>query len=73
MENDLKCADYISQGTYIINKAQSVNLDSKILYEAVIDLSSEGLITANCINMAAGILLDKLGLPNYFFENIYNF
>ena len=70
MENDLKCADYISQGTYIINKAQSVNLDSKILYEAVIDLSSEGLITANCINMAAGILLDKLGLPNYFFENI---
>lgn len=70
MEKDLKCADYISQGTYIINKAQSVNLDAKILYEAVIDLSSEGLLTANCINMAAGILLDKLGLPNYFFENI---
>ena len=34
------------------------------------DLSSEGLITANCINMAAGILLNDLGLPRYFFENI---
>ena len=70
MENDLKCDNSVSQGTYIINKAQSVNLDPKILYEAVIDLSTEGLLTANCINMAAGILLDKLGLPNYFFENI---
>ncbi len=70
MENDLKCDNSVSQGTYIINKAQSVNLDPKVLYEAVIDLSAEGLLTANCINMAAGILLDKLGLPNYFFENI---
>ena len=70
MENDLKCDNSVSQGTYIINKAQSVNLDPKILYEAVIDLSTDGLLTANCINMAAGILLDKLGLPNYFFENI---
>ena len=59
-----------SQGTDIIDKAQSVNLDPRVLYEAVIDLSSEGLITANCINLAAGILLTDLGLPNYFFENI---
>ncbi len=36
----------------------------------MIDLSAEGLVTANCINMAAGILLNDLGLPNYFFENI---
>jgi glutamate dehydrogenase len=41
-----------------------------VLYKAVIDLSAEGLVTANCINMAAGILLNDLGLPNYFFENI---
>lgn len=36
----------------------------------MIDIASEGLITANCINMAAGILLHDLGLPNYFFKNI---
>ncbi len=60
----------ITQGTDIINKAQSVSLDPRILYEAVIDLSSKGLLTANCINMAAGILLYDLGLPNYFFEYI---
>ncbi|MBF0202344.1 MAG: NAD-glutamate dehydrogenase [Desulfamplus sp.] len=60
----------VSKSAYIINKAQSLNLDTRILYEAVIDLASEGLITAASINMAAGILLDDLGLPNYFFENI---
>lgn len=60
----------VSKSSYIIDKAQAVNLDTRILYEAVIDLASEGLITAGCINMAAGILLDDLGLPNYFFENI---
>jgi len=59
-----------STGSYIIEKAQSVGLDPKVLYEAVIDLSAEGLITAGCINLAAGILLEDLGLPNYFFENI---
>jgi glutamate dehydrogenase len=59
-----------STGSYIIEKAQSVGLDPKVLYEAVIDLSAEGLITAGCINLAAGILLQDLGLPNYFFENI---
>lgn len=64
---------YVSIGkgsSYIIDKAQNVNLDPRILYEAVIDLASEGLMTAGCINMAAGILLDDLDLPNYFFENI---
>jgi len=58
------------QGAHIIDKAKSLSLDPSILYEAVIDLSAEGLITANCINLAAGILLNDLGLPNYFFENI---
>lgn len=60
----------VSRGATIIEKAKSVNLDPSVLYEAVIDLSSEGLLTANCINIAAGILLEDLGLPNYFFENI---
>ncbi|MBF0232192.1 MAG: NAD-glutamate dehydrogenase [Desulfamplus sp.] len=71
MENPTEnyCAE-VSKSGYIIDKAQDVNLDTRILYETVIDLASEGLVTANCINMAAGILLDDLGLPNYFFENI---
>ncbi len=60
----------ITRGEDIIAKAESVGLDPRVLYEAVIDLSSEGLLTANCINMAAGILLKDIGLPRYFFENI---
>ena len=60
----------VSAGTYIINQAKRVNLNPSLLYEAVIDLSSEGLITANCINRAAGILLNDLGLPHYFFETL---
>ncbi|MFW6332494.1 MAG: NAD-glutamate dehydrogenase domain-containing protein [Thermodesulfobacteriota bacterium] len=60
----------VSKAGDIISKARHLNLDTRILYEAVIDLASEGLVTAGCINLAAGILLDDLGLPNYFFENI---
>lgn len=59
-----------NRGANIIAKAESVGLDPRVLYEAVIDLSSEGLLTANCINMAAGILLEDIGLPRYFFEHI---
>ncbi len=59
-----------SAGAHIIDKAKRVNLNPSLLYEAVIDLSSEGLLTANCINLAAGILLDDLGFPVYFFETI---
>ncbi len=70
MNNSLNRPDAFSKGAYIISKAQSVKLNPSTLYEAVIDLSAEGLLTANCINMAAGILLDDLGLPTYFFENI---
>ncbi|MDD9301607.1 MAG: NAD-glutamate dehydrogenase [Desulfobacter sp.] len=60
----------VSAGTYIINQARQNHLNPSLLYEAVIDLSSEGLITANCINRAAGILLNDLALPQYFFETI---
>ncbi|MFW2365083.1 MAG: NAD-glutamate dehydrogenase domain-containing protein [Desulforhopalus sp.] len=59
-----------TRGADIIAKAESLGLDPGVLYEAVIDLSSDGLLTANCINMAAGILLEDLGLPKYFFEHI---
>jgi glutamate dehydrogenase len=59
-----------TRGAEIIAKAESVGLDPGVLYEAVIDLSAEGLLTANCINMAAGILLEDIGLPRYFFEHI---
>lgn len=59
-----------TRGANIIAKAEGLGLDPRVLYEAVIDLSSEGLLTANCINMAAGILLQDIGLPKYFFEHI---
>ena len=59
-----------TRGAAIITTAESVGLDPRVLYEAVIDLSSEGLLTANCLNLAAGILLQDLGLPKYFFQNI---
>lgn len=58
-------------GADIIEKAQAAGLDLRILYEAVIDLSADGLLTANCINLAAGILLKDLGLPPYFFAHIH--
>ena len=64
------CPFPVSEGAHIITKAQSVKLDPSLLYEAVIDLSSEGLMTANCINLAAGILLNDLGLPDYFFKTL---
>jgi len=60
----------ISHAPHIIDRADALNLNIRILYEAVIDLSAQGLITAHGINLAAGILLNDLGLPSYFFENI---
>ncbi len=60
----------VSQSPHIIDRADALNLNIRILYEAVIDLSAQGLITAHGINLAAGILLNDLGLPSYFFENI---
>jgi glutamate dehydrogenase len=60
-----------SKGAAIIAQAESVGLDPRVLYEAVVDLSAEGLLTANCLNLAAGILLQDLGLPKYFFANLH--
>ncbi len=60
----------VADGADIVNKAERVGLDPRLLYEAVIDLTSMGLLTANSINIAAGILLQDLGLPKYFFQHI---
>lgn len=54
----------------VVHQAQAMGLDPRRLYETVIELSSEGMFTARCINAAAGLLLTQLGLPAYFFENI---
>lgn len=57
-------------GLDIISAAGKVGLDPGVLYKAVINLSAKGLFTATCINLAAGVLLEDLGLPIYFFEHI---
>lgn len=54
----------------IIEKAKRCGLEASMLYECVIELAGEGLLTANCVNAAAGILLEDLGLPEYFFRGI---
>jgi glutamate dehydrogenase len=54
----------------VLQIAQKAHLDSNLLYEAVIELSNEGLLTAGCVNHAARILLTQLGLPAYFFQHI---
>ena len=51
-------------------KVEAAGLDIALLYEAVIELSNEGLVTAVCLNEAVGILVVGLGLPAYFFQNI---
>lgn len=54
----------------VLQIAQKASLDPNLLYEAVIELSNEGLLTAGCVNHAARILLTQLGLPAYFFRHI---
>lgn len=54
----------------IVAISRDKGLDAALLYETVIELADEGLLTAGCLNAAAGILLTELGLPEYFFRNI---
>ena len=56
--------------TSIGEVARREGLDTRLLYEAVIELANEGLLTARCLNAAAGILLKQLGLPAYYFRHI---
>ena len=52
----------------IVDTATRAGLDSSLLYETVIDLAEEGLLTARCINAAAGIPVNELAMPGYFFR-----
>ncbi|MEN6301560.1 MAG: NAD-glutamate dehydrogenase domain-containing protein [Armatimonadia bacterium] len=54
----------------VIDRAEAMGLETRLLYEAVIELASEGLLTSRCVNAAAGVVLTQLGLPEYFFRNI---
>ncbi len=54
----------------VIQRAEAMGLNPRMLYETVIELASEGLLTARCVNAAAGVLLTELGLAEYFFRNI---
>lgn len=52
------------------DKATAAGLDVALLYEVVIELTNEGLLSAVCLNEAVAVLVGDLGLPNYFFQNI---
>ena len=54
----------------VIRLADEKGLSPHMLYESVMELSDEGLMTAGCLNHAAETLLADLGLPEYFFRNI---
>ena len=58
-------------GAEIIKRAACAGLDLSLLYEAVTDITSQGMVTTRSVNMAAGILLKELGLPTYFFRHIH--
>ena len=59
------------QDAQITLKAQEVGLAPGLLYEAVIDLAADNMLTASTINKAAAILLNDLALPKYFFNIIH--
>ena len=52
------------------DKTTAAGLDIALLYEAIIELTNEGLLTAVCLNEAVSILVADLGLSTYFFQNI---
>jgi glutamate dehydrogenase len=59
-----------TESSSIVAAAQKGGLETSVLYESVIELANEGLLTAGCLNAAAGVLLTQLGLPQYFFRNV---
>ena len=63
-------ADSHFETSAILEAARRNGLDATLLYECVIDLARGGLLAADSINAAAGILLTQLGLPEYFFRHI---
>ena len=67
---DARMSSMSAPGVSIVETARRAGLDAGLLYDTVIELADEGLLTAGCVNAAAGILLTELGLPPYFFEHI---
>ena len=57
-------------GRSIVDISREQGLDSALLYETIIELAGEGLLTATCLDAAACILLTQLGLPEYFFNTL---
>ncbi len=50
--------------------AEQNELKAALLYEAVLDLAHESVFTAQCIDAAAWVLLNDLGLPPYYFRTL---
>lgn len=54
----------------IARLAEQRELRAALLYEAVMELSGEGMLTAQCVDAAAWVLLEDLGLPPYYFRTL---
>jgi glutamate dehydrogenase len=54
----------------LLRLAEEKELRSALLYETVLDLAREGMLTAPCIDAAAWVLLNDLGLPAYYFRTL---
>jgi glutamate dehydrogenase len=54
----------------IARLAEQQELKVALLYETVMDLAGEGMLTASCIDAAASVLLQDLGLPPYYFRTL---
>jgi len=54
----------------IARLAEERELKVALLYETVMELSGEGMLTAHCVEAAAWVLLEDLGLPPYYFVTL---
>ena len=57
-------------GRSLVDVARQKGLDPALLYETIIELAGEGLLTATCLDAAGRILLTQLGLPRYYFTTL---
>ena len=57
-------------GRSLVDISRQKGLDSSLLYEAIIELAGEGLLTATALDAAGNILLTQLGLPGFFFDTL---
>jgi glutamate dehydrogenase len=54
----------------LLRLAEEKELKAALLYETVLDLAREGMLTAPCLDAAAWVLLHDLGLPAYYFRTL---